>query len=141
MLSSRACPPTRILLVVTYRPEYVHGWSQKTYYSQIAVHPLRQGMAEELLRDILGDGQGGDPEMAVLRARLIERTEGNPFFLEESLRHLVETGVLAGERGSYRLARALAGHRRRTGRPCRPCWAHASTDCRSKTSGSCSAPR
>jgi class 3 adenylate cyclase/tetratricopeptide (TPR) repeat protein len=101
-------PATRILLVATYRPEYVHGWSQKTYYSQIAVHPLRQGMAEEMLRDVLGDGQGGGPEMALLRARLIERTEGNPFFLEESLRHLVETGVLAGERGSYRLALAAA---------------------------------
>jgi class 3 adenylate cyclase/tetratricopeptide (TPR) repeat protein len=101
-------PATRILLVATYRPEYTHGWGQKTYYAQIAVHPLPEGMAEEMLRDILGDGQGAGPEMALLRARLIQRTEGNPFFLEESLRHLVDTGVLAGERGSYRLALAAA---------------------------------
>src|SRR5262249_44106761 len=38
---------------------------------------------------------------------LIARTEGNPFFLEESVRTLVETGVLVGERGAYRLAQAL----------------------------------
>jgi class 3 adenylate cyclase/tetratricopeptide (TPR) repeat protein len=101
-------PATRILLVATYRPEYMHGWSQKTYYAQIAVHPLPQGMAEEMLRDVLGEGQGGGTEMALLRARLIERTEGNPFFLEESLRHLVDTGILAGERGRYRLARGAA---------------------------------
>jgi len=97
-------PAARILLVATYRPEYTHRWSRKTYYAQIAVHPLPQGMAEELLQDMLGGG----PEMALLRARLIERTEGNPFFLEESVRHLLELGVLAGERGGYRLALAAA---------------------------------
>ena len=40
---------------------------------------------------------------------LIERTEGNPFFLEESVRTLVETNVLVGERGQYKLAMPLAG--------------------------------
>ena len=38
---------------------------------------------------------------------LVAQTEGNPFFLEESVRTLVETKVLAGERGAYRLAQAL----------------------------------
>jgi class 3 adenylate cyclase/tetratricopeptide (TPR) repeat protein len=94
-------PAARILLVVTYRPEYKQGWSRKTYYAQIAVHPLPHGMAEELLRGVLGDGA----DVARLRAQLIERTEGNPFFLEESVRHLVETGALSGERGAYRLGR------------------------------------
>jgi class 3 adenylate cyclase/tetratricopeptide (TPR) repeat protein len=95
-------PAARILLLVTYRPEYRQGWSQKSYYAQIAVHSLQQGMAEELLRGLLGDGA----DVAKLRAQLIERTEGNPFFLEESIRHLVGTGALSGERGAYRLARA-----------------------------------
>jgi class 3 adenylate cyclase/tetratricopeptide (TPR) repeat protein len=95
-------PASRILLLVTYRPEYEHGWSRKSYYAQIAVHPLPQGMAGELLESLLGDGAG----VAKLSARLIERTDGNPLFLEESVRHLVETGALAGERGAYRVARA-----------------------------------
>ena len=94
-------PAARILLLVTYRPEYKQGWSRKSYYAQIAVHPLPHGMAEELLRGLLGDGA----DVATLRAQLIERTEGNPFFLEESVRHLVETGALSGERGAYRLGR------------------------------------
>ena len=45
-----------------------------------------------------------------LKQLLIARTEGNPFFLEESVRTLVETGVLVGERGAYRLAQALPTH-------------------------------
>jgi len=50
---------------------------------------------------------GDDPSLAPLKQLLIERTEGNPFFLEESVRTLVETGVLQGERGAYRLGQAL----------------------------------
>src|SRR5436309_5527879 len=59
--------------------------------------------AEELLHALLGPDAGLDP----LRRLLIERTEGNPFFLEESIRTLVETRALVGERGAYRLARGL----------------------------------
>jgi class 3 adenylate cyclase/tetratricopeptide (TPR) repeat protein len=94
-------PAARILLLLTYRPEYKQDWSRKSYCAQIAVHPLPHGMAEQLLRGLLGDGA----DVAELRAQLIERTEGNPFFLEESVRHLVETGVLSGERGAYRSGR------------------------------------
>src|SRR5262249_34669918 len=50
---------------------------------------------------------GDDPSLAALKRLLIERTEGNPFFLEESVRALVETGVLAGEPDAYRLTRPL----------------------------------
>ena len=44
-----------------------------------------------------------DPSLQPLTRLLIERTEGNPFFLEESVRTLVETGALIGGRGAYRL--------------------------------------
>ena len=50
---------------------------------------------------------GDDASLKPLTPLLIARTEGNPFFLEESVRTLVETGVLVGERGAYRLGRAL----------------------------------
>ena len=46
---------------------------------------------------------GNDRGLVPLKQLLIARTEGNPFFLEESVRALVETGVLGGERGAYRL--------------------------------------
>ena len=96
-------PTARLLLLVNYRPEYQHGWGSKTYYTQLRLDPLPAASAEELLQALLGD----DPSLVPLKQLLIERTEGNPFFLEESVRALVETGVLVGERGAYRLAKPL----------------------------------
>jgi class 3 adenylate cyclase len=91
-------PTARLLLLVNYRPEYQHGWGNKTYYTQLRLDPLPTASAEELLQALLGD----DPSLVPLTRLLIERTEGNPFFLEESVRALVETGVLVGARGAYR---------------------------------------
>ena len=96
-------PTARLLLLVNYRPEYQHGWGSKTYYTQLRLDPLPAASAEELLQALLGD----DPSLVPLKRLVIERTEGNPFFLEESVRALVETGVLVGERGAYRLAKPL----------------------------------
>ncbi len=93
-------PTARLLLLVNYRPEYQHGWGGKTYYRQLRIDPLPPESAEELLHALLG----GDVSLQPLKRLLIERTEGNPFFLEESVRTLVETQVLGGERGAYRLA-------------------------------------
>jgi class 3 adenylate cyclase/tetratricopeptide (TPR) repeat protein len=98
-------PTAQLLLLVNYRPEYQHGWGSKTYYTQLRLDPLPPVSADEFLQVLLGD----DPSLAPLKQLLIARTEGNPFFLEESVRTLVETGVLVGERGAYRLAQALAG--------------------------------
>ena len=96
-------PTAQLLLLVNYRPEYQHGWGSKTYYTQLRLDPLPPVSADELLQALLGN----DPSLAPLKQLLIVRTEGNPFFLEESVRTLVETGVLLGERGAYRLAQAL----------------------------------
>src|SRR4029453_6838502 len=85
------------------RPEYQHGWGSKTYYTQLRLDPLPPVSAEEFLHPLLGD----DPSLEPLTHLLITRTQGNPFFLEESVRTLVETEVLVGEPGVYRLAHAL----------------------------------
>jgi tetratricopeptide (TPR) repeat protein len=96
-------PTARLLLLVNYRPEYQHGWGSKTSYTQLRLDPLPPENAQALLETLLGP----DPTLDDLKRRLIERTEGNPFFLEESVRTLVETHLLIGERGAYRLATAL----------------------------------
>jgi tetratricopeptide (TPR) repeat protein len=96
-------PTARLLLLVNYRPEYQHGWGSKTYYTQLRLDPLPPVSAHELLHALLGD----DPGLAPLKQLLIARTEGNPFFLEESVRTLIETGVLVGTLGAYRLAQAV----------------------------------
>jgi class 3 adenylate cyclase/tetratricopeptide (TPR) repeat protein len=96
-------PTVRLLLLLNYRPDYQHGWGTRTYYAQLRVDPLPPGNADELLRALLGDG--GD--LAPLKTLLIERTEGNPFFMEESVRTLIENGVLVGARGAYRPTRPV----------------------------------
>src|SRR5262249_1834858 len=90
-------PTARVLLLAAYRPEYLHGWGSKTYYTQLRLDPLPSASADELLQALLV----GDHSLAPLTPLLIARTQGNPFFLEESVRTLVETGVLVGERGAY----------------------------------------
>jgi class 3 adenylate cyclase/tetratricopeptide (TPR) repeat protein len=100
-------PTAAVLLAVNYRPEYRHGWANKTYYRQVRMDPLPPESADELLRTLLGT----DPSTAPLAPLLIAQTEGNPLFLEESVRTLVETGALAGGPGAYRLARAAASIR------------------------------
>src|SRR5207249_1932355 len=102
-------PTARLLLLVNYRPEYQHGWGSKTYYTQLRLDPLPPASAEELLHALLGNDVGatGRSPLQDLTRLLIARTEGNPFFLEESVRTLVETGVLVGELGAYRLVTPL----------------------------------
>lgn len=97
-------PASRILLLVNFRPEYQSSWNSRTYYAQLRIDPLPTESAEKLLYGLLG----GSVEQLDLRRTLIERTEGNPFFLEESVRSLIEAGVLAGERGNYVLQAPIA---------------------------------
>jgi class 3 adenylate cyclase/tetratricopeptide (TPR) repeat protein len=87
----------RLLLLVNYRPEYRHSWASKTAYSQLRLNALPTESAGELLDALLG----ADPGLAELKQLLVR--QGNPFFLEESVRTLVETRALVGERGRYRL--------------------------------------
>lgn len=99
-------PTAHILVVAAYRPEYRHGWANKTFYTQLRVDPLPASPAQELLEDLLG----GEPDSGLLRQRILEWTEGNPFFIEEGVRTLAETGALAGTAGSYRVVREVAEH-------------------------------
>src|SRR5262245_36013086 len=96
-------PTARLLLLVSYRPEYRHAWSGKTYYSQIHLTVLAPEGARALLEDLLGD----DPSTAQVKTLLSDLAGGNPLFVEEGVRSLVETGALVGERGAYRLGRPL----------------------------------
>jgi pimeloyl-ACP methyl ester carboxylesterase len=94
-------PTCRMLLLVNYRPEYRHGWASRAHYTQLRIDPLDVAGADELLEGLLGAA----PDLSELKDRLLEASEGNPLFLEESVRILVETGVLSGARGAYRMMR------------------------------------
>jgi DNA-binding SARP family transcriptional activator len=94
---------SRVLLLVTHRPEYRHGWSAKSYFSQLRVDPLATENADRLLRGLLGE----DRQLIDVRRQLIERTGGTPLFLEESVRALADAHVLTGNPGAYRAAQAI----------------------------------
>jgi adenylate cyclase len=94
-----SAPSASLMILVTYRPEFTHGWGSRECYTQIRLDALPARTAEALLHALLGPDETLEP----LKRTLIDRTEGNPFFLEESVRTLVETRVLSGERGAYRL--------------------------------------
>jgi predicted ATPase/class 3 adenylate cyclase/ribosomal protein L40E len=103
---------TRILLLVNYRPEYHHQWGSKTYYSQLRLDPLSKESADEMLDSLLGSGplpdqgEGRGVDIAPLKRLIIERTEGNPFFMEEMVQALFEQGVFA-RNGAVKLAKPL----------------------------------
>ena len=98
-----ALPTARILILANYRPEYGHPWGGRSCYTQLRLDPLPPVTAGVLLRTLLGE----DASLEPVKRFVIERTEGNPFFIEECVRTLIETQVLAGERGAHRLAREL----------------------------------
>ncbi len=94
---------TRTLLLVNFRPEYHAPWMARAHYQQIPLLPLSAQGVRELVRDLLGP----DPSVARLGERILERSAGNPFFIEEIVRGLAESGALSGTRGARRLARAV----------------------------------
>jgi class 3 adenylate cyclase/tetratricopeptide (TPR) repeat protein len=96
-------PGARTLLVVNFRPEYRAGWMQHSYYEQLPLVPLGPDAIAELVRALVGP----DPSLDGLSDLIAERTGGNPFFVEEVVQGLVESGGLVGHRGAYRLAHAI----------------------------------
>ena len=92
-------PGARLLLLMNYRPEFTHDWTGRPGYSELWVDPLDDGATGELLRVLLGE----DRTLSPLNALLAQRSNGNPFFLEEIVRTLVETRVIVGEPGAWRL--------------------------------------
>ncbi|MEM5313642.1 adenylate/guanylate cyclase domain-containing protein [Paraburkholderia sp. JHI869] len=93
-------PETRILLLVNFRPEYRPVWE----CSQLRLEALGPAEAQGLLTVLLGD----DASLLPLKQRVLEKTEGNPFFMEEVVQTLAEERSLVGEPGRYRLERTPA---------------------------------
>ncbi len=98
-------PACRLLLLVTFRPEYQAPWAGREFYRRVDIDALPRERAEELLEGLVGT----DASLRSIRTLLIERTEGNPFYLEESVRSVVESGSLVGTAAAYRLGKPVDG--------------------------------
>ena len=96
-------PAARVLVLVNYRPEYETRWATKSYFCQVRIDPLIGASADELLEAMLGVHEELDP----IKQKLVEATEGNPLFLEESVRSLIDSGALNRSSGQWRLVGSL----------------------------------
>ena len=96
---------TRTLLVGTCRPEHDAAWARAEPHVQHSLGPLDADRATELLTQLLGRDESLDGLETMIRAR----AGGNPFFIEEIVGALADSGHLAGARGAYRLASELQG--------------------------------
>ena len=99
-----AARANRLILVVSYRPDYKDEWKARPNYSRLRLEPLAGDNLLELLEAVGCVG----PSLQNLKSFLIERANGNPFFVEEIVQTLVDTRVLEGSRGSYRLGRPFS---------------------------------
>jgi DNA-binding NtrC family response regulator/predicted ATPase len=81
-------PEAPLLLLVTYRPEHQHGWGGRSVYTQLRLDPLGPREAETLLAALVEDATG-------LTRLILDKAQGNPFFLEEIVHALTDQGVLA----------------------------------------------
>lgn len=94
---------TRTLLIVTYRPGYEAPWMRKSYFRQLPLGPLDQGATGVLIDSLLGHKES----LAGVAHAIARRSAGNPFFIEELVRSLAESGALAGEPGDRRLVQPV----------------------------------
>ena len=92
-----------ILMLMSYRPGFQHGWSEKSYYTQVAVHPLTETEGGSLIAALLGASEVSP----TLQAFLMRTAEGNPFYLEELTRSCLERGVIERDGADYQLSRTL----------------------------------
>ena len=131
----RACRRLACCCSCRTAPSTTHQWARKTYYGQLHVGALPSQRADELLGALLGD----DAALHALRQHLIRKTEGNPLFLEESVRSLVDAGS-PGRRARRLSPGADPSTRSGCPTPCRRCSARASTASTRRRSG-CSSSR
>jgi tetratricopeptide (TPR) repeat protein len=119
-----------LLLVLVYRPEYLHAWAHKAYHTQVALTRLPSASSVEMVRAILTKPYAARITLERLSAAqstamvqellgsttlppeleqlIATKTDGNPLFIEELTRSLLESGALGQEAGGYRITQLLA---------------------------------
>ena len=96
-------PGARVLMIFTYRPEFVHTWGGKSFHSQITLNRLSNRESLIMISHLLGT-EDIDSDLEEL---ILEKTEGVPFFIEEFIRSLKDMKIIEREDGKYSLAKGI----------------------------------
>ena len=96
-------PAARILLIFTYRPEYVHAWGRKSYHNQLTLNRLSNRESLAMARSLLGT-EHVDSDIEEL---ILSRTEGIPFFIEEHIKALKDLKIIERQNGTYKLTKGI----------------------------------
>jgi len=113
LLLGESVATAKILLLTNYRPEYRPEWGNKSFFSQIRLDSLRQQEAEEMLGVLLTERVGvlREEPLQDLKRFILEKTDGNPFFMEEIVQALHEQGLLVRSGGDDAVSNAPTGLR------------------------------
>ena len=98
-----AIPASGGLVLANFRPEYRAPWMTGSSYRQLPLVPMPAESLQDLLTELLGD----DASLDGLADLIAVRTGGNPFYVEEVVRELAESGTLVGAKGAYSMAREV----------------------------------
>jgi class 3 adenylate cyclase len=93
-------PGAKVLLIFTYRPEFVHTWAAKSFHSQLTLSRLSNRETLSMVNHLLST-DNLDPNLEEL---ILEKTEGVPFFVEEFVKSLGELNIIEETDNRYRIA-------------------------------------
>jgi len=96
-------PGSRVLLIFTCRPEFIHTWGAKSYHNQLTLHRLSNRESLEMVTSILGTRE----IERTLEELILEKTEGVPFFIEEFIKSLRDLKIIEREDNKFRLSRDI----------------------------------
>jgi class 3 adenylate cyclase len=96
-------PGARILMIFTYRPEFVHTWGSKSYHSQVTLNRLSNRESLAMITNLLGT----EEIAGQLEDMMLEKTEGIPFFIEEFIKSLKDLNIIETKKGKYYLAKDI----------------------------------
>ncbi|NWG01962.1 MAG: AAA family ATPase [Syntrophaceae bacterium] len=96
-------PGSRVLLIFTYRPEFVHTWGAKSYHNQLTLHRLSNRESLEMVTHILGTRE----IERTLGELILEKTEGVPFFIEEFIKSLKDLKIIERKENAYSLSKDI----------------------------------
>jgi class 3 adenylate cyclase/tetratricopeptide (TPR) repeat protein len=96
-------PGARVLLIFTYRPEFVHTWGAKSFHSQVTLNRLSNRESLMMVSHLLGTEKLDSD----LEEFILEKTEGVPFFIEELVKSFKDLKIIEREDSKYRIAKDL----------------------------------